>query len=125
VNLTPDTPYEIRLESGGQRVDIQARTRSERFPVGKTTYLPGGETDQTVYVREGGTADAWHLVTPEPGTKLVSDVFNLSDHNVVVEADYVIVRGLELKNAIRDKFSKKRSDKILPKLISRTYRPRR
>jgi len=38
-------------------------------------------------------------VTPAAGTKFVSDVFNLSDYNVVVEADYVIIRGLELKNA--------------------------
>ena len=38
-------------------------------------------------------------MTPAPGTKVVSDVFNLSDYNVVVEADYVILRGLELKNA--------------------------
>jgi hypothetical protein len=38
-------------------------------------------------------------VTPAPGTKYISDVFNLADYNVVVEADYVILRGLELKNA--------------------------
>jgi hypothetical protein len=38
-------------------------------------------------------------VTPSPGTRYVNDVFNQSDYNVVVEADYVILRGLELKNA--------------------------
>ncbi len=99
VGLAPDTLYEIQLESGGQRVELQARTRSEKFPIGKTTYLPAGVADQTVYVREGGSADGWHLVTPAPNTKYVNDVFNLSDYNVVVEADYVILRGLELKNA--------------------------
>src|SRR5688572_5445722 len=99
VGLTSNTLYDIRLEADGQKVEIQARTRSEEFPIGKTTHLPGGTTDQPLHIREGGTATAWHLVTPAPGTKHVSDVFNLSDFNVVVEADYVILRGLELKNA--------------------------
>lgn len=98
VGLTPDTLYEIRLEAGGDGVNFQARTRSEQFPIGKTTHV-SGETDQVLTIREGGTADAWHLVTPAPGTKFVSDVFNLADFNVVVEADYVVLRGLELKNA--------------------------
>jgi hypothetical protein len=99
VGLTPDTLYEIRLDAGDGRAEFQARTRSEEFPIGKTTHLPGGESDQTLYIREGGTAEAWHLVTPAPGTKYMNDVFNLSDYSVVVEADYVIIRGLELKNA--------------------------
>ena len=46
-----------------------------------------------------GRRTRWHLVTPAAGTKYVNDVFNLSDYNVVVEADYVILRGLELRNA--------------------------
>ncbi len=99
VGLAPDTLYDVRLESGGRTVEFQARTRSDRFPIGKTTYLDGGGTDRTLSIREGGAASGWHLVTPAPGTKYVSDVFNLSDYNVVVEADYVILRGLELKNA--------------------------
>jgi hypothetical protein len=96
VGLTPDTAYEIRLEADSAPVEFQARTRSEVFPIGKTTYLDAGGT---VTIREGGTAEGWHLVTPAPGTKFVSDVFNLSDSNIVVEADYVILRGLELKGA--------------------------
>lgn len=99
VGLRPDTPYEIRLEVGGQKVEFQARTLSEEFPVGETTYLTGGTTGRTLHISEAGTADAWRLVTPAAGTKFVSDVFNLSDYNIVVEADYVIIRGLELKNA--------------------------
>ncbi len=99
VGLRPDTAYEVRLEVDKRVVDLQARTRSEEFPIGKTTYLPGGNTDQTLYIREPGTANGWHLVTPAPRTKVVSDVFNASDYNIVIEADYVIIRGLELKNA--------------------------
>jgi hypothetical protein len=99
VGLTADTLYEIRFEAEGRSVELQARTRSEVFPVGKTTLLPGGGSDQTLHIREGGTGKAWHLVTPAPGARYVNDVFNLSDNNVVIEADYVILRGVELKNA--------------------------
>ncbi|HTM51059.1 MAG TPA: right-handed parallel beta-helix repeat-containing protein [Bryobacteraceae bacterium] len=99
VHLKPDTTYEIRLEAGGERVELRQRTRSEAFPVGVTTTLPAGTTGETLTIKEAGTATAWRLYTPAAGTRFVSDVFNLSDYNVVVEADYVIVRGLELRNA--------------------------
>jgi hypothetical protein len=58
-----------------------ARTRSNEFPIGKTTHLAGGTTDQTLYIRDGCMASGWHLATPTPGMKHVSDVFNLSDYN--------------------------------------------
>jgi hypothetical protein len=99
VQLEPDTAYEVELEAGGDRTTIEARTWSERFPAGKTTELSGGFTDRTITITEGGTAQGWHVVTPAAGAKFVSDVFNLSDYNIVVEADYVILRGLELRNA--------------------------
>jgi hypothetical protein len=98
VGLSPDTAYQIRIQADGDAVELQARTRSEQFPVGKTTHLTG-TTDQTISIKDGGTADGWHVVEPTPGTTFVSDVFNLSDYNIVVEADYVILRGLQLKNA--------------------------
>jgi len=102
VNLRPGTTYDIELASpSGEKASLTAATRDEQFPVGKTTYLPGGERDQPVRITEPGTPDAWHLVTPTPGTKTVVDVFNLHDHCVEIAADYVIVRGLELKNAGR------------------------
>ena len=77
VGLKPDAEYAIRLTRGEQTLEFSARTRSEQFPIGKTTHLPGGEMDKPVKITESGTADAWHLVTPTPGTKTVIDVFNL------------------------------------------------
>jgi hypothetical protein len=53
VGLTPDTLYNIRLEAGGAPFEFQARTRSEKFPIGKATRLSGGTTDQTITIREG------------------------------------------------------------------------
>lgn len=99
VGLTTDTVYEIRIEAGGERAELKSRTRSEEFPIGTTTHLPGGVAGETLTIREGGTEKGWRLITPEPGRKWVSDVFNLAEHNIVVEADYVILRGLELRGA--------------------------
>ncbi len=99
VGLSPGTLYDIRLECGPDHVGFQAATRSEQFPIGETTYLPAGTTSQTLYIREGGAPDRWRLFCPQPGARFVSDVFNLSDYNIVVEAGYVILRGLELNNA--------------------------
>src|SRR6058998_1982830 len=78
VGLTPDTLYDVRLESDGPPVDFQARTLAEKFPIGKTTYLPAGSTDQALRIQAGGTAKGWRLVAPAEGGKFVSDVFNLS-----------------------------------------------
>lgn len=99
VGLEPDTSYEIRIEAGGERIELQSRTRSEVFPIGPTTHLPAGSAGETLTIREGGTENGWKLITPEPGKKWVSDVFNMADNNVVIEAGYVILRGLELRGA--------------------------
>jgi len=99
VGLTPDTEYDVRLNCGDKEVTFQAKTRSENFPVAKTTFLEGGVTDETLNITESGEPDAWHLITPAPGAKYINDPENSIDNNIVIEANYVIVRGLELKNA--------------------------
>ena len=99
VGLKPDTAYLIRLTSGQKTVEFSERTRGEQFSIGKTTYLPAGELDKPVQITESGRPDAWHLVTPAPGTRTVINAFNLHDNCIEVAADYVIVRGIELKNA--------------------------
>jgi hypothetical protein len=99
VGLSPDTVYEIRLEAEGELVEMTSRTRSEAFPIATTTHLPGGVTGETLTIKEGGTEQGWRLITPEPGRKWVSDAFNLADSNIVIEAGYVVLRGLELRGA--------------------------
>jgi len=101
VGLSPDTEYELRLEYEGHHIESTGRTRSGQIPIGKTTQLPGGETDQPLRITTPGRPDAWHLVTPTPRSKSVVDVFNLHATCVEVAADYVVVRGLQLKNAGR------------------------
>ena len=100
VYLQPDTPYIIELMLGGKAVTVPgARTRSDKFPIGKTTTIKGGESYDPIIITESGTPDAYHLVTVPPGERVSIDVANGADNTVTVDADYVIVRGLELKNA--------------------------
>ncbi len=101
VGLTPDTEYVVQLECGGKQVDLRARTRSETFPVGKTTTLTDRVLSETLHITESGTPEAYHLVTPAQGSKTTVDVRNTADCTVVIDADYVILRGLELRNAAR------------------------
>ncbi|OGG05193.1 MAG: hypothetical protein A3F83_03255 [Candidatus Glassbacteria bacterium RIFCSPLOWO2_12_FULL_58_11] len=102
VGLSPDTEYEIGLSCGGKEVTLKARTRSEKFTVGKETRLSAGVTDEEIHITESGTAEAWHLLAPEQGSKTVIDPEKTTDYNIVVEASYVIIRGLELRNAVKD-----------------------
>ncbi len=101
VGLQPNTMYEIQLRSENKKLDLECRTKSEDFPIGKTTHLPKGTLDSPLEISESGTPDAYHLVTPPPNSKTTIDVGNAADCTVVVDADYVIVRGIELKNAAR------------------------
>ena len=102
VGLSPDTEYEIRLDSDTQSVTLKTRTKSDRFPIGKTTYLENGVLNETVTIAESGRPDAYHLIAPPPDGKTTIDVMNTLENNVVVDADYVIIRGLELRNAARN-----------------------
>jgi hypothetical protein len=99
VGLRPDTAYEVRLTHAGQTHVVPVRTRSERFPIGKTTHVASQFTP--LEIKESGTPEGYHLVTPHPQTRATVDVRNQADHTIVIDADYVIVRGLEARNAAR------------------------
>lgn len=98
VGLEPDTAYEIRLTLEGDSEIVETRTRSDSFPIGKTTVLEGVVREPLV-IGESGTPDGYHLVTVKDFASI--DVMNAADWCVRIEADYVIVRGLELRNAAR------------------------
>lgn len=102
VGLEPDTLYDIRLTCGGTALDFQSRTKSDRFPVGKTTYLEDGVSYETLKITESGTPDAYHLITPASGAKTTLDMMTANDSAIVIDADYVIVRGVECRNAARN-----------------------
>jgi hypothetical protein len=99
VGLQPDTAYEIELACGGRTAALSARTRSDTFPIGKTTYLDNGMTPEALHITESGRPGGYHLVTPRDGAKTTVNVRNTEDYTAVIDADYVILRGVEFENA--------------------------
>ncbi|HEY5551138.1 MAG TPA: right-handed parallel beta-helix repeat-containing protein, partial [Opitutaceae bacterium] len=97
VGLQPGTDYEVRITQQGGDIVVGARTQSDRFPVGKTTPVVSRVTP--LEITESGAPDGYHLFEPHPQTRATIDVANQAEHTVVIDADYVIVRGLELRNA--------------------------
>jgi hypothetical protein len=97
VGLMPNTEYEIRLTLGDRSETLKKRTLSDHFPVGKTTYVASQSSH--LEITESGTPKGYSLFTPSPSTRTTLDVGNQADHNITIDADYVIIRGLELKNA--------------------------
>lgn len=99
VGLKPDTKYRVELYCHTSRADLIFTTRSDIFPVGETTILPGGETDSPVIVTKSGTSGSYHLVTVPENSKTVVNLENVHKYGIEVDADYVIIRGIEIRNA--------------------------
>lgn len=99
VQLTPGTDYEVQFSLPGQQpvAQLAARTWAESFPIARTVQLSGTRATP-LNITEGGTASGYVLYTG-PAT---IDAGNAYDHNVVISAPYVIVRGLTLKGARMD-----------------------
>ncbi len=101
VGLSSDTEYEIQLFTDSDQVTFKAKTKSDQFPIGKITYLDNGVLSETVTIRESGSPDGYHLIAPPDDGKTIVNVINAEEYNVVIDANYVIVRGLDLRNAAR------------------------
>jgi hypothetical protein len=99
VNLKPATEYEIELFSDSDRTKLKVRTRDDRFPIGKITVVPEGESDKTISVTESGTPDGYHLITVPENSKSVLNLKNVSGNGIEIDADYVIIRGIEIRNS--------------------------
>ena len=101
VHLQPGTEYEIRLQLHGTNIEktLKARTWDEKFPVKRIVQLPQ-QWEETLVIREGGSAEEGYVVyAPTPGQTSVGDAQGKHDANIRIEAPYVIVRGLVLRNA--------------------------
>ena len=99
INLEANTEYQVELASGGAKAKLTFKTRNDVFPIGKTTTLPEGESDKTIVITESGSPDAYHLVTVPANSKSVLNLKNVYDNGIEVDADYVIIRGVEIRNA--------------------------
>jgi len=99
VHLKPGTTYEIRLTPrSGTSQTLEAATWDEHPPIARTVHLPE-LSDQTLRITQSGTPDGYILYAPAPGKSATIDVGKAQDFDVVVDAKYVIIRGLTLKGA--------------------------
>jgi hypothetical protein len=99
VELAPNTAYEfqLRLRSGATAF-VQQRTWDEDFPVAEIITLPAGKQSTPLVLTNGGRPGAFTLYIAHPsGTEI--DVANRHDHGVVIDADYVLLRGVVCKGA--------------------------
>ncbi|OMH36159.1 carbohydrate binding domain-containing protein [Motiliproteus sp. MSK22-1] len=106
VHLTPDTTYEIelKLDQSGTTKLLTGTTWSEDFPIGEVIELPA-LSDQTLRITESGTPDSYRLYTVGSTGEATIDVAKNADHNIEINASYVIVRGLTLKGANKSAIS--------------------
>jgi hypothetical protein len=99
VGLTPDTDYQVELYSNSLKKTLKIRTRNDRFPIGKVTVLPAGEAGRSIVITESGTPEAYHLVTVPVNQKTTINLKNVFNYGIEIDADYVIIRGVEIRNA--------------------------
>lgn len=107
VGLTPGTTYEIRMEykdpdgvSGKTGEVVAVETWKEDFPVARTILVEGVQKN-TLMVDASGSPEGYVLYAPGSGTEAGIDVDSKSDSCIIVApgTEYVIIRGLTLKNA--------------------------
>ena len=99
VGLEAHTQYDVQVSLGDSTRELVCCTRNDRFPIGKTTPLDSVVISKPLMISESGSPGGYHLITPAPGTKASIDVRNQEDYTCVIAADYVILRGIEFRNA--------------------------
>jgi len=99
VGLEPDTVYDVKITLDNKSSELTCTTKNDQFPVGKTTYLKTGIHTKPLMITESGTPKGYHLITPAKDSKTTIDVRNAEEYTCVIDADYVILRGVEFRNA--------------------------
>ena len=104
VNLTSSTTYEVLLSLQGTSTatTLTVTTWNEDFPVASTVFLPNGTNSQTYNIAQSGTSNGYVLYTFPFGGSTTIDVAGARSNCLVVNASYVIIRGLTLKGAASD-----------------------
>jgi len=99
VGLQPDTSYSIKINLKDKSRELTCQTRNDSFPIGKITYLESEINSKTLVITESGSPEGYHLIMPAKDSKATIDVRNAENYTCVIDADYVIVRGVEFCNA--------------------------
>jgi hypothetical protein len=97
--LEPGTVYDIKITLDNKTGELTCTTKNDQFPIGKITYLKAGIHTKPLRITESGTPKGYHLITPAKDSKATIDVRNAEDYTCVIDADYVILRGVEFRNA--------------------------
>ncbi len=92
VHLSPNTQYEVQVLHGDRLYCANIRTKNDNFPIAKTVNL--GNRSGVVTITEGGSPNGYVLYTG--GT-----ITGGNQYNIVVDADYVIIRGMKLVGGAR------------------------
>ncbi len=97
-NLQPGTNYEIKLTlNSGTTITSTASTWGESFPIAET--IPVSNMNTTLTISQSGSSDGYLLFDGQSST---INVNKESDHNIVINGSYVIIRGFKLINARKD-----------------------
>ncbi len=99
VALSPGTTYEIETSlAGGATDSTTVTTWPSSFPVGDTVVLPA-TSSTTLRVTRSGTSSGYIVYTAAAGATATIDVADAQPSCIVVDASYVIIRGLVLRGA--------------------------
>jgi len=100
VELLPGTTYDISLDLAGAGVTetFEASTWEENFPIAQTIEL-AENSNTSLLINQSGTPDGYILYTYGATGSATIDVNNNFDTNIEIDASYIIIRGLTLKNA--------------------------
>jgi hypothetical protein len=85
--LKPDTGYGIKITLDGNDHELTCKTKNDRFPIGKVTYLKDGAGLKPLVITESGTAKGYHLITPAKDSRATIDVRNAHDYTCVIDDD--------------------------------------
>jgi hypothetical protein len=99
VELQPGTDYEIELElqTTLTKTTFFASTWNETFPISETIIVD--DMTSTLSITQSGTKDGYILYTHAKGKTATIDVADSNNFCINVDASYVIIRDLILKNA--------------------------
>lgn len=106
VGLLSGTDYEFELElAGGATTQFSCKTWPDQFPVSRIVKLPPGTQSQPLVITEGGGEQGYVVYDADAAGTVIDadpsggDESDAADNCVVIDADYVILRGLTLRNA--------------------------
>jgi len=107
VLLAPGTTYEVEISVAGADgrsstvSRLEAQTWPEHFPIAETVWIEPGVHKKPLAIGRSGSPTGYILYSARPGKEkeTVIEAEGQDDNNVTISGNYIIVRGLVLRNA--------------------------